>query len=313
MKRHMGVSDWRGSRFSSALLATVLTLFAAACTKAAEPEVPGESSRHRLPERGVVSPEVLIDQPHIPSDDAFEFAAIAPDPDELTRQWERFRLEGAPPTIDFLNNVMLFVGFGESGSCPYRYDGLLWEPDKRRLTFINGFDYPADCTSDYNARTLGVAVNRNNLPTGVFGVRPPNGVAPILVAAAPAERPHDEASFGFSSISEVFVVLSPGQVATDGQVQISLRNESSSRISTPRQARLDRWTGLGFEPANPPAIHDDGYLSLGRGKAKPLLTIDVSALGLEAGWYRITVDLSVARGGRLFARSNLEVTSPTAR
>lgn len=258
--------------------------------------------------------EVVVDEATLPVDEAYEFAAVAPEPEELTRQWRRFRLTGDPPDVDFDTQVVIFVGFGESGSCPYEHGGVEIDAVEKRVSFIDGADGAAACTDDYNPRTLGLTIDRTLLPDGVFQVQPPNGAA-VSVAAKRAEMPpQEEPDVVSATISEVYVALDPEPVATDGQLDVGVRNDSNERVAADRLVRLDRWTGLGFEPADPPQVKGDGdVIEVGSGAEEHLLAIDVAAHGLTPGWYRVTVNLGVTTGdyGRLLARHSVELAEPS--
>ena len=275
-----------------------------------EPEPRGNAPQTPEPAEA----EVVADEATLPIEEAYEFAAVAPEPEELARQWRRFRLTGDHPDVDFDTQVVIFVGFGESGSCPYEHGGVEIDAAEKRVSFIDGADGATACTDDYNPRTLGLTMDRNSLPDGVFQVQPPNGAA-VSVAAEPVETPpQEEPDVVSAKISEVNVTLDPEPVATDRRLDVGVRNDSDEQVATNRLVRLDRWTGLGFEPADPPQVKGDGdIIEAGLGAEEHLLDIDVAAHGLTPGWYRVTVDLGVTTGdyGRLLIRRAVELVEPS--
>ena len=144
-----------------AILAIVVGIAATSCRTSRGEEIPAR---------------LVVDQPVAPivHDPLPGSAVIVADRAELDRQWKRFGLGGTPPGIDFEKEVVMLVGFGESGSCPYEYEGVRIERDIPALALA--LDHPGGgCTSDYNPRTIGVALRREDLPTGVVRVYTPDG------------------------------------------------------------------------------------------------------------------------------------------
>jgi hypothetical protein len=287
-------------------LAVVLTLLPASCgSRPRKIDPPSDTTRR-------IEASVVVDQPTIPDEEAYEFAAVAPNGSELARQWRRFRLAGKPPDVDLESHVVLLVGFGESGSCPYEHSGVLVERAAGLVSLIEAGSVERACTDDYNPRTIGFAIDRRDLPDGIFRVIPPNG-APVSVAAAPVRAaPQEEPDVISAAISDVRVTLDPDPAQSDGTLRVSIRNDGDSAVATAPPVRLDRWTGVGFEPASPDALTANGDVVVVRpGAQMLLLSADLAGYGLGPGWYRVTVDLDVTTGGfgRLLVRRAVELIS----
>jgi hypothetical protein len=260
--------------------------------------------------------QVVVDEPTLPAEEAYEFTALAPNASELARQWRRFRLSGHPVEVDFDTHVVLLVGFGESGSCPYRYGGVEIDRAAGLVALMDRNQGARVCTQDYNARTIGLTIDRSLLPDGVFQVEPPNGGLVSVAARPVVEAPQEDPDVVSASISAVYVTLDPEPVNTDGELRVGVRNESNARVVTIPLARLDRWTGLGFEPADPPQVSGNGDpVSIEPGSERLLLTLSMGAYDLEPGWYRVTLDLDVETGdfGRLLIRRSVEIIPPQGR
>src|SRR5687768_15138069 len=95
----------------------VVVLTLAACGRSPAEPVAGSSG-------GGSGATVIATQPTVPDEQADEFADIATNASDLQKAWTRFGLQGEPPAADFDRSALLFVAFGESGSCPARFDEL---------------------------------------------------------------------------------------------------------------------------------------------------------------------------------------------
>jgi len=120
------------------------------------------------PETSVIAHQTLVDESGIGG--VFTTAA-ADDADELASLWERLGIDGAPPPVDFAEEVVLYFGVGESGSCPYL--GLsrvvYAEPDIRVYpTMQDSVPAGTACTADARPHAVVVAVNRADLPDAEF-------------------------------------------------------------------------------------------------------------------------------------------------
>lgn len=95
--------------------------------------------------------ELIADQPRLPPD-LFDGAAVLVDRDEdMAAAWDHFQLAGTVPAIDSPVYVALFLGTGESGSCPIEIEGVS----------VSGSDFVVEtaergglCTADFNPRTF---------------------------------------------------------------------------------------------------------------------------------------------------------------
>jgi hypothetical protein len=128
-------------------------------------------------------PEIIVDFRTLPYEVlrtpegtvAHEVAIVAQDAEEMARQWQLFRFPDEPPDVDFDTQVVLFAGFTESSTCPYRHDDVVIDAAERRVSFIaeRAYEVGAACTADGRPRTLGLTIDRSLLPEGVFQVEPP--------------------------------------------------------------------------------------------------------------------------------------------
>lgn len=95
---------------------------------------------------------------------------LAENAEQLRRLWLFFRLEAVsePAGVDWDSEVVLFVGIGESGSCPEKLSGfsLSAEGILQAHTEYDGEFYV--CTDDYSPRTFVAAVPKNSLPDGAI-------------------------------------------------------------------------------------------------------------------------------------------------
>jgi hypothetical protein len=232
----------------------------------------------------------------------------------------RFQLRGDPPEIDFDNSLVLLVGFGESGSCPYEYGGVEIDVADKVVSIIDGGDPDRACTDDYNPRMLGLRLDRRMLPEGIFRVKPPTGAAVSVAAdhveSAPQEDPTypapppDRLTAPFS----VYVTLDPEPVTSDDQLGVGIRNDGDAPVVADVGIQLDRWTGLGFERQDLPRIRGNrDVVRVAPGDEEQLLTVDLGGHAVSSGWYRVTLDAEVMfRGyGSILVRRAVEVLEPS--
>jgi hypothetical protein len=250
---------------------------------------------------------VLADEPTQPPENAYEYAAIAPDRMELVRQWSRFGLSGTPAALNFDREVALFVGFGESGSCPLVYEGVNLDAASRVVSVLFESESGA-CTGDYNARTIVLAIDRDRLPDGVFQVEAAGD--PVSVAAERIDTPPQEGPIGVSAaVSAVSLELDPEEVPADGRLRVAIRNDTYERLNPLPEFHIDRWTGFGFELARPVTLPMDFGVVVESGVEELFLTLDLREYELSPGWYRITVPIAITSGqfGGLDIRRSFEV------
>lgn len=136
--------------------------------------LPGEP----LPHRVLVTEKTL--PPHQERKSASTIFRLAEDAARYQELWALYGLQGEPPNVDWEQEAVLFVGTGESGSCPLRLSGMALDRRAGLLT-VAVEDRPAenpnlapktgllhDCTDDYTPRTFVVAVPANDLPGGIL-------------------------------------------------------------------------------------------------------------------------------------------------
>ena len=116
--------------------------------------------------------ELIDDQPTLPDTPGDRgLAVLSTSFNALTEHWDRFHMSGDPPDTNMHEGAVLMVGFGESGTCPLRYGGILFED---RLIRINEKpreeienmdpDVLYGCTLDFRFRTLVFALPESRVP-----------------------------------------------------------------------------------------------------------------------------------------------------
>lgn len=120
------------------------------------------ASEKRLPSRHFMRGEDVI-------------MKLADDQQRYEELWRLFGMTGetlgqtkVPPAIDWAKESVLFVGLGESGSCPMRLTAVSLEPAGRLVVYISEGDGRYVCTGDYTPRTFVVALPRTGLPDGLI-------------------------------------------------------------------------------------------------------------------------------------------------
>ena len=114
---------------------------------------------------------LLASAPVLPDDRTRDIAVLATTNPKIRRQWNRFNLPGRPPG-SVLHRDALFIGTGESGSCPKELLGLSRVEGKKLIRAhidVNWSD--GGCTDDFRPRTLVVAARHRFFPTGQFDIR----------------------------------------------------------------------------------------------------------------------------------------------
>jgi hypothetical protein len=94
-----------------------------------------------------------------------EVFELAESQDELKGLWRTFGFEESetPSEIDWDTTMVLFVGTGESGSCPIVLDTVEYDEDERLISVGTSRDVPADtmCTMDWTPRAFVIAMDRD--------------------------------------------------------------------------------------------------------------------------------------------------------
>jgi hypothetical protein len=278
-------------------------------------EAPAPTSAASHPAVAGLDVRVDADEATLPAEEAYEHVGVATDPGGLQQQWQRFGFADAPPVIDMDERVVLFLGFGESGSCPVMFGGL--EVEGATLRVLD--DQPErDCTADYNGRTLAVSVAKGSLPEGYLTVDMPSGAADVTIAVRRIEGPPPATPDPVSaSITGVVLLAEPEQARLGSTVDVLIRNDTDAdRVVTGRSVVVDRWTGHHFETLGL-VSGGQGVVEVGPGETGALLQLDTGDPAFptgEPGWLRLTARLDVTTGGfgRLDARGNLRLTEQTA-
>ena len=247
-------------------------------------------------------PPVLVSQATIPDEQAFAFADIATTADGAGAVWDRFGLSAEPPVVDFDQDVLLFLGFGESGSCPARLGGISIRQAQVEVHLDEGGR--GGCTADYQPRTFVVQIARASLPGDGFVLtlqrrrfvlstvpvdRPPSG--PAIVAALTADRP------------DLRLRADPATAEAGGTVRFVLDNRSPMDVTVGPFA-LERWAAQRWLPAprqpryEPhPAITPTTAQAPIRSGGVRVATVDTRTL--TPGWYRLIGEAERDNGDEL--------------
>lgn len=232
--------------------------------------------------------EVVADQPTVPDEQASTYVGIAADGDGLAAARARFLVD-APIEADMDRDVLLFLGFGDSGSCPFEFRGLVL--DGTTLDFALGpEDGTRTCTADYNQRTLVIRVGRDRLPEGPFDLVAPLAEFPTTVLVDPVPAPREPVIKATGDIHDVSLAAAPREVTPDGAVSMVLASPGPAVVDASGPADLESWDGRQWLPT-PPTVppRADVYLRVLAGEQAELLTLDVGTLGLAPGAYRVLV------------------------
>lgn len=194
----------------------------------------------------------LVDsQATLPREPADEFADIATTSADARTVWQRFNLAGHPPQVDFDTVALLFVGFGESGSCPARFDGVSVDGDRVHLAI--GTEGGPVCTSDYNPRTMVLEVARDALPDGGFELTISGRTFVLSSVPLSEPLPSDDAIVGRLTSESPLLGFDaqPGSVPGGGRIGLVLANEGDVSASTGSWSMaLYRWDDQRWLPAD---------------------------------------------------------------
>ncbi len=100
-----------------------------------------------------------------------EVAVLATKRRSLHRTWRQFDLPAGPPLVNFEKHFVLFVGTGESGSCPEEFRHIERVEGKRLVKVHIHTAWGPDCTEDWRPRTFVIGAGRKHFPRGDFDVR----------------------------------------------------------------------------------------------------------------------------------------------
>lgn len=288
---------------------------AAAAKPDAEPDGPSETANaipleRTTPGEKGLDAQVIVDEPVIPDAEGGAHIGMATDPGELHQQWQRFGLPDVPPVVDMDQRDLLFVGFGESGSCPYVLDGIKVDGDD--VTFVVGDEFQRPCTADYNPRTLVVSITAGALPEGFLTVTMPSGGETIISAFGSAEPPAAVPNPVSAPDSDVSLIAAPGQAPLGAGIEVLIDNGTDgSRFVVVPGLTVERWTGRHFEVLGQVETGPE-TIEIGPGEQTRLTTLDTGDPRFptgDAGWVRLTAQLEITGGdhGRIDARGNLEL------
>jgi hypothetical protein len=261
------------------------------------------------------SGDLVDSQAVIPDEPAHAFADLVTEPGDLQPVWQRFGLSGEPPSVDLDDTVLLFIGFGESGSCPATFQGVRADGDV--VTVRMGTEGGRACTDDYNPRTFVIAVDRDLVPTGGFVLDLSTTNRGIYgLAGSPQDTPPDGPPVVLDFTSEdlgVGMSTDPAAVEVGDMVEIAAENlGDASFLVSGRPATLHVWRDQRWLPAEGqepyeahPGISLRDRESVSPGERKAVATLDTD--GLEPGWYAVDITLAPGGFGRADVRAVFEV------
>ena len=132
-------------RLGIVIVAVGVVLAASSCT----PEDDAERSVSSPP-RFAEGYEIVADQPFLPGQLGTQ-AVLVDDPSQIPAMWDHYQLGGEPASFQKGREVALFVGTGESGSCPIEIEEV--EVNGPDVT-ISTADTDGPCTADFAPRTF---------------------------------------------------------------------------------------------------------------------------------------------------------------
>lgn len=233
---------------------------------------------------------VVADQATLPGPERERpgHVGVATTSDQRDAQWARFRLTDSPPSVDSADRVLLFIGFGESGSCPYIFDGL--EIDDQTLRVRNAQDQQG-CTDDFHPRTVVLRIEREALPEGFITVHMPNAARDAVIALPESAEPPPATRYAASTAStNVNLALEPDSVPGGDDVTVQIANTTEhERVRSAPWVRIDRWTGHHFEAVGEIDPGDD-FVKARPGETAELMSVSTAdpVFAAGPGWFRVT-------------------------
>lgn len=295
----------------------VVIAVAAACGEAPSENATDPAPQPPTEQRSATEGEdLLIDsQATLPREPASEFADIATTAADARVVWERFHLAGQPPQVDFETAALLVVGFGESGSCPARFDGLT--VNGNRVQVAVGTEGGSPCDDDYNPRTFVLEVAKAALPDGGFEVEVSSRTF-VLSSVPLSEPPPNDDGTGERLTGERTQLdfdAQPRSVSAGGRVELVLANDGDVRALTGSWPMvLHRWHEQRWLPADGDqdseessrSIIEEQTLAVEPGHQQVVAHIDTE--GLDPGWYSVYSKLQLGgRGGAAEVHDRFEV------
>lgn len=278
-------------------------------------------------ETAVDADDMLVaSQGTVPHEPANEFADIATTGPDAEAAWQRFRLSGGVPETDLDTHALLFVAFGESGSCPARLDDVVTGEDEVRVVIGIEADRSEEgdhvCTDDYNPRAFVLAVPRDELPDDAFELvlRDPWGhTRTFQLSTVPLSEPPRGAAIVASLTREATAfefAAEPSSVSVGGPVEMVLTNEGEvGALNDAFPVVLSRWNEQRWLPIAEQPAWEEGQTAIviepvevGPGQSEPVATVDTGQL--RPGWYGLSVKLQLrGAGGTVEVESAFEVVA----
>jgi hypothetical protein len=282
-----------------ATIASLALLALTACERADAPhsleDFPLEATAHPAADKLVAT------QATIPDEREDEFADFAVNHRQLRAAWQRFRMRGELPEVDFRRSALVFVGFGESGRCPATLDAVAVRGNAIMITM--GPNDGAVCTADYNPRTFVVTVPRQDMPRGEFTVDLDGDQSFTLAGRSPTPPTQPTVvQLLTSEPIELAAIAQPTSAIRGGTVEVVLRNDGTVAVSTGGWGMsLLTWDGRRWADArDQPRFGDHTAITwepvmVRPGQRRVIATVDTS--DLPQGWYSLHTKLQVSRSG----------------
>jgi hypothetical protein len=253
--------------------------------------------------------DVIADQPTMPDEEPMSPVGLVTTPEDLQAQWDRFGLTTPAPSFDFTDQVLLFTGFGESGSCPLVLGGLEVTGQTVRLT--NTRDAAEACTADFNPRTLVLAVRRELLPDGFVTVESSGPAA--VISVEPSSEPPPATSTRYSStVTDVELLVDPTSAVVGSDVSLQLANSAEEgQVAGAPYLIVERWTGHHFEGTGV-VEGTEPPVEIAQAEVAEFMTLPTAHSTFSgAGWFRLTAQLAVMTDGlpdgSMEVRANLQL------
>lgn len=114
---------------------------------------------------------LLASAPVLPNNGIADVAVLATSRKAIRQTWRRFNLPGGPPG-SVTRRDALFLGTGESGSCPKEFIGMDRIEGKKLVKVGVKVRWASrGCTEDFRPRTFVVAARHRFFPKGRFEVK----------------------------------------------------------------------------------------------------------------------------------------------
>ncbi|WP_214480787.1 hypothetical protein [Bacillus sp. SM2101] len=77
----------------------------------------------------------------------------------LEETWDLFNFEDEMPLVDFNEKAVFFIGFHESGTCPYSIKSMKQSSNNKSIT-VSLSSTKGPCTSDATPRTFVIEIDK---------------------------------------------------------------------------------------------------------------------------------------------------------